>query len=80
MFPVFSIDLVFLCSKVFKTSFQKRMNFLYNSRFLRLFCLNYIKSRLHFQLFSASMKSDHFAIASSDWNGVQYFFRRQAQQ
>lgn len=74
MCPVFSINLVFLCLKVFETSFQNRINFLYNSRFLRLFCLNYIKSRLHFQLFSASMKSDHFAIASSDWNGIQSFF------
>ena len=75
MFPVFSTNLVFLCVKVFETSFQNRINYLYNSRFLRLFCLNYIKSRLHFQLFSATMKSDHFAIASSDWNGIQSFFQ-----
>ena len=75
MCPVFSTNLVFLCLKVFETSFQNRINFLYNSRFLRLFCLNYIKSQLHFQLFSASMKSDHFAIASSDWNGIQSFFQ-----
>lgn len=75
MCPVFSINLVFLCLKVFETSFQNRINFLYNSRSLRLFCLNYIKSRLHFQLFSATMKSDHFAIASSDWNGIQSFFQ-----